>query len=346
MKCLDVGGRKIGPGQPCFIIAEAGVNHNGDVEKALELVDIATNAGADAVKFQTFSADKLATIDAPKAAYQEQLKGSQFEILSRLELSLESFRKIKKYCDEKQILFMSTPFDEGSVDFLNDLHVEGFKIASGEATNHGLLSYIGAKRKPVFLSTGMCDLEEVKNAIGVLKSAGNEQLVLLHCTSSYPTDPRDVNLQAMQTMRKAFDLPVGFSDHTLGIEVAIAAVALGACVLEKHFTIDATMLGPDHGMSLEPHELHNLVRSVRSVEQALGSAVKRPTKGEMRNRLIGRRSIVAACSIARGTVITREMLAVKRPGHGVSPAHIAEVIGRVAIVEISKDQLITLEMIR
>ncbi len=345
MKLIDIRGRKIGPGFPCFVVAEAGVNHNGKLESAFQLVDIAKKAGADAVKFQTFISDRLATPDAPKAEYQRGPEESQLQMIRNLELSFESFEKIRTYCEEAQILFMSTPFDEQSVDFLDALGVAAFKVASGEITNHSLLFHIAKKFKPIVLSTGMCYLHEVEEAVRVVKKSGNDQLVLLHCVSNYPTNPADVNLRAMQTLMAAFDVPVGFSDHTLGTEVAIAAVGLGACLIEKHFTIDRNLPGPDHQMSLQPDELATLVRSIRLVEQALGTGVKEPAPSEFSNRIVARRCIVAACSIAPGTIITREMLTLKRAGEGLSPGWMEHVIGRVAGIEIHKDQIITQEMV-
>jgi N-acetylneuraminate synthase len=266
MQNIQVGNKLIGPGQPVFVIAEAGVNHNGDLKLARALIDVAVEAGADAVKFQTFRAERLATPDAPKAEYQVQTTGnaeSQFEMLRRLELSADAHRELQAYCHERGIIFLSTPFDEEAVDLLDESGVAAFKISSGDLTNSPLLEHVASKGKPVILSTGMSELSELIEAVSVLNTAGCENPVLLHCVSNYPADPAEVNLRAMQTMRSAFDVPVGFSDHTQGIDVALAAVALGACVIEKHFTLDRTMPGPDHRASLEPTELRELVRSIR-----------------------------------------------------------------------------------
>lgn len=343
-----VGGYTIGPNQPCFIIAEAGVNHNGDVELAKRLVDVAAEAGADAVKFQTFCADRLVSITAPKAEYQLQTTDtaeSQLDMLRRLELSPTTHRELDTYCEECGVLFLSTPFDEGGVDLLDELGVPAFKIGSGEVTNWPFLEYVARKGKPIILSTGMSYLSEVDEAVRVIRGAGCNQLTLLHCISNYPAAPADANLRAMQTMAAAFDVSVGYSDHTPGVEIALAAVALGACVIEKHLTLDRNLPGPDHRASLEPRELRALVAGVRAVEQALGSGVKRPVPAEMGNREVGRRSLVATQAIAAGTVITREMLIAKRPATGVQPIHIDLVVGRTAMASIPAGQVITFDLL-
>src|SRR5215208_4566960 len=323
MQTIKVDNKLIGPGQPVFVIAEAGVNHNGDLKMARALIDVAVDSGADAVKFQTFQADRLVTPEAPKAAYQAANTGdteSQFEMLRRLELSPEAHRELQSYCEERGIIFLSTPFDEEAVDLLDELGVPAFKISSGDLTNSPLLEHVARKGKPVILSTGMSELSELIEAVSVLNTAGCETPILLHCVSNYPADPAEVNLRAMQTMRSAFDVPVGFSDHTQGIDVALAAVALGACVIEKHFTLDRTLQGPDHLASLEPTELRELVRSTRRVEKALGSGRKVPTASEMETAKVARRSLVAARDIAAGATLEREMVVMRRPGTGMSPA--------------------------
>jgi N,N'-diacetyllegionaminate synthase len=345
---LEIAGRKIGPNCPCFIIAEAGVNHNGRVETAKQLIDVAVEAGADAVKFQTFKAEEVASLHAPKAAYQRETTDaaeSQLEMLQKLELSLEAHRDLQTYCQERGVFFMSTPFDEGSVDLLDELGVPVFKIGSGEVTNWPLLKYIARKGKPIIFSTGMAYLSEIDEAVRVIRDAGNDQLVLLHCVSNYPADPMDVNLRAMHTMETAFHLPVGYSDHTPGIEVALAAVALGACVIEKHFTLDRKMPGPDHRASLEPDELKAMVRGIRLVEQALGSGYKVPALSEADTIRVARRSIVAAHDISVGAVLTEEDLAAKRPGTGLPPALQPYVVGRTARTAIPAGTLIRLEML-
>lgn len=346
---IDTAGCKIGPGQPCFIIAEAGINHNGDIELAKQLVGVAAEAGADAVKFQTFKADRVVSATAPKAEYQlrtTDVVESQLEMLQRLELSPEAHSRLWSYCQEQGTLFLSTPFDEESADLLDELGVPIFKIGSGEITNWPFLDYVARKGKPIILSTGMSYLSEVDEAVRVIRQAGCDQLVLLHCVSNYPADPADANLRAMRTISTAFQVSVGYSDHTLGIEVALAAVALGACVLEKHFTLDRHLPGPDHQASLEPDEFRALVESIRLIEQAIGTGTKEPRESEIGNRVIGRRSIVAAQTIEPGTIITCEMLTAKRPATGLQPMCIDSLIGRTAVVRIPIGQLIAFNMIR
>lgn len=345
---IDIADRKVGSGQPCFIIAEAGVNHNGSCDLARQLVEVAKAAGADAVKFQTFRAERLVTQEAPKAAYQMQANSwseTQFAMLKKLELCPDLHYELQAYCRELGLIFLSTPFDEESADFLEALGVPAFKISSGDITNLPFLKHIAHKGRPIILSTGMSYLSEVDEAVQVIRQAGNEQLVLLHCISNYPADPADVNLRAMETMRLAFQVPVGYSDHTLGIEVALAAVALGACVIEKHFTLDKNLPGPDHQASLEPRELRQLVKGIRSIEQALGSWAKRPVEAEHNTRGIARRSLVAACEIQAGSIISKEMIAMKRPGTGIEPKWIDFIIGRRAKKPLRKDEALTWEAI-
>jgi len=344
MKEIEIAGHRIGVGYPCFIIAEAGVNHNGDIQVAKRLVDVAAKAGADAVKFQTFKADRMVSATAPKAEYQLQTTDpaeSQLEMLRRLELSPEAHRKLQTYCQEQGVLFMSTPFDEESADFLDELGVPVFKIGSGEITNRPFLEYIARKKKPVILSTGMSYLSEVDEAVRVIREAGCDQLILLHCVSNYPANPADANLRAMQTMAIAFQVPVGYSDHTPDIEVALAAVALGACVIEKHFTLDKNLPGPDHRASLEPPGLQALVTGIRTVELALGNGTKRPARSELDNRLIVRRSLAAAFDIPKGTVLRSDMLRALRPASGIAPALMEYVVGRRTRRTLMAGQLIT-----
>jgi len=331
MRPIAIGQRIVGPDHPCFVIAEAGVNHNGDLELARRLVDVAAEAGADAVKFQTFRADRLVSPTAPKAGYQQQTTDageSQLEMLQRLELSPAAHRELVAHCRQRHVTFLSTPFDEESADLLDELDVLAFKIGSGEVTNHPFLEYVARKGKPIILSTGMSYLSEVDEAVRLLCDAGCEQLILLHCVSSYPAAPADANLRAMQTMAVAFDLPVGYSDHTPGIEVALAAVALGACVLEKHFTLDRNLPGPDHRASLQPDELRALIAGVRVVERALGNGIKRPFPAEADTRTVARRSLAARADIPAGTVLQAAMLTALRPASGIPATLIGHVIGR------------------
>jgi N,N'-diacetyllegionaminate synthase len=344
---IRIAGRAIGNDEPAFIIAEAGVNHNGQVSLAFELIEAAANAGADAVKFQTFIAEELATAASQKADYQKQStkdSESQLEMIRRLELSFADFEKLKNRCDELSITFLSTPFDFQSVDFLTTLGVPAFKISSGDLTNHPLLDLVGRKDRPVILSTGMSDLEEVREAVEVVKSTGNDQVALMQCVTNYPANAADVNLRAMSTMSKAFEVPVGYSDHTLGIEVALAATALGACMIEKHFTIDRQLAGPDHRASLEPKELQAMVAGIRKVEAALGDGIKAPAKTETANALVARRSIVANRDIPAGSTLSRDAITFKRPGTGLPPKMLQQVVGHTARVDVKAGELLRLDM--
>ena len=343
MGLVEIGHHSVGPGSPCFIIAEAGVNHNGDVESARRLVDVAVEAGADAVKFQTFHAGKLASIDAPKAEYQLQTTPdaeSQLEMLRGLELSPQAHRELQAYCAERGVLFMSTPFDNESADLLDELKVPVFKIGSGEITNWPLLEHVAAKGKPLILSTGMSYLSEVDEAVRVIRGLGCDQLILLHCVTNYPAEPADANLRAMQTMAMAFDVPVGYSDHTLGINVPVAAVALGACVIEKHFTLDRTLPGPDQAASLEPNEFSAMVAGIRTVEAALGQAKKEPSPSEMANRRIARRSLAASVDIPAGSVLERHTLTTLRPATGIQPPVLEEILGLRVIRPLNAGQIL------
>jgi len=347
MQHVQIGDKLIGAGLPVFVIAEIGVNHNGDLAMARSLIDVAVESGADAVKFQTFQADRIATAEAPKADYQIQATGSaetQFDMLRKLELSADAHRELQAYCHHRDITFLSTPFDEEAADFLDELGVPAFKISSGDVTNSPLLQHIARKGKPVILSTGMSTIEEVIEAISVLRSSGREDVILLHCVSNYPASPEEVNLRAMQTMRSAFDVPVGFSDHTQGIEIALAAVALGACVIEKHFTLDRNLPGPDHRASLEPAELKTLLRSIRKVESALGNGKKVPTASELETAKVARRSLVAARDIPAGSLLKRDMITLKRPGTGLSPAGMDNLLGRRTLKNIARGSLLNLDM--
>lgn len=330
-----------------FIIAEAGVNHNGDLDLAKRLIDAAADAGADAVKFQTFKADRIVARHAPKAEYQQRTSGaneSQYAMLKRLEFNEEQFRALHAHCHKQGIDFLSTPFDLESIDFLVALGLTTFKIPSGEITNLPYLRKIGALQKKIILSTGMADLQEIEEALKMLTGSGatKDKITILHCNTAYPTPMEDVNLKAMQTIARAFQVAVGFSDHTMGIETAIAAVALGAVVVEKHFTMDNTLPGPDHQASLEPQELQTMVKSIRNIEKALGDGVKQPTKSEIRNRMIARKSIVAACQINAQEIFTERNLTLKRPGTGLSPMLWDKVLGKRAARNFATDELIEL----
>lgn len=328
-----------------LIIAEAGVNHNGDMALARRLIDVAAVAGADMVKFQTFNADRLVTASAKKADYQIRSTGaaeSQHEMLRRLELSREMHEELIAHCKLRGISFLSTGFDIESIDLLVDFGQNQFKIPSGEITNLPYLRHVGRLGKPVILSTGMSTMDEIAAALGILEQAGtpHERITLLHCTTEYPTPMNEVNLRAMLTMRDAFGVAVGYSDHTAGIEVSIAAVALGASVIEKHFTLDRTLPGPDHLASLEPDELKAMVASIRNIEQVLGDGVKRPSASEARNMAVARKSLVAARAIHAGEVFSASNLAVKRPGTGISPMRWDEVLGRTAPRDFVPDEMI------
>ncbi len=347
-KSIHIGDRTIGPGARTFIIAEAGVNHNGEVSLARELIDVAAEAGADAVKFQSFKAERLVTLDAPKAQYQIEATGatqSQLEMLKALELSPEAYHDLRDRCRQRGVLFLSSPFDEESADFLDDLGIPAFKIPSGEVTNFRLLEHIASKHKPIIMSTGMCSLGEVDDAVRHIRRAGGTQLVLLHCVSAYPADPAEVNLRAMNTMATAFGLPVGFSDHTPGTEVVMAAVALGAAVIEKHFTLDRNLPGPDHRASLDPGELKALVSGVRTVESALGNGRKEPSPVEMHNAAVVRKSLVAAIDIEAGARLTEEMIRVMRPGTGLPPSMLPYLIGRTVNARVPAGGLLTHEVL-
>jgi len=331
-----------------FIIAEAGVNHNGDLDIAFKLIDVAIEAGADAIKFQTFKAEKVVTATTPKANYQIDNMGtseSQLEMLMKLELSIEAHKELFSYCKKKNIIFISTPFDKENADMLDNLGITIFKIPSGEISNKPLIQHITKKNKPIILSTGMSYLGEVEKAVNWInelwyKVDKKPQLTLLHCVSNYPAVIEDVNLLAMKTMAKAFGLPVGYSDHTMGIEVSVAAVAMGANVIEKHFTLDRNMKGPDHKASIEPAELKAMVRAIRNVEQAIGDGIKRPTKNEEDTRNIARRSLVAVRDIKKGEIFSGENIGLKRPGIGIQPEFMEQVINKRAKIDIKKDSLL------
>lgn len=321
-----------------LIIAEAGVNHNGDIPTAKKLIDAAANAGVDYVKFQTFKASKLVSPAAKKAEYQNKNAGSednsQFSMLKKLELSHEDHVELMSYCDEKKIKFFSTAFDTSTVDYLDELGLDLFKVPSGEITNFPYLKAVALKKKPVILSTGMCTEEEIKDAVGVMVRFGvdKKNITILHCNTEYPTPMKDVNLKAMLTIGKAFDVEIGYSDHTLGIEVPTAAVALGATVIEKHFTLDRTFPGPDHAASLEPDELKAMVSAIRNIEQAIsGSGEKVPSESEQKNMAIARKCIHLVKDVKAGSTIEESDLIALRPGGGISPMKWEEVIGKILV---------------
>ena len=328
-----------------FIIAEAGVNHNGSVDLAKRLADVAVDAGADAVKFQTFKTENLVSRNAKKADYQKQTTDtseSQFDMIKKLELDMDTHQKLIDHCQENNIMFLSTPFDNDSVNLLSDLGLQIFKIPSGEITNLPYLRHIGSLDKQVILSTGMSNIQEVEDALTILVGAGTlkENITVLHANTMYPTPMEDVNLNAMLTMQRELGVAVGYSDHTLGIEVDIAAVAMGASVIEKHFTLDKTMDGPDHQASLEPKELKAMVSAIRNIEKALGGNGKKPSPSEGINIDIVRKSIVATKTIKKGELLSDDNISTKRPGTGLSPMKWDEVIGTVASKNYQSDELI------
>ena len=328
-----------------LIIAEAGVNYNGSLELAYKMVDKAKEAGADIVKFQTGVPEKVMSKYAEKADYQKKTTGegeSQLDMVRKLMLKFDEFIPLKKYCEEQGIKFLSTPFDLSSIEFLNELGCDLWKIPSGEITNLPYLVKVAKTGKDIILSTGMSTLNEVEDALKLLKDKGAGSITLLHCTTEYPAPYADVNLRAMQTMRDQFGLDVGYSDHTPGIEIPVAAVALGATVIEKHFTLDRNMEGPDHKASLEPDELAAMIKSIRNVELAIGTGEKVPSESEKKNIPIARKSIIAARNIKKGELLTEENLTTKRPGNGISPMRWNEVIGTCAIRDFIEDELIEL----
>ncbi|PRY94364.1 N-acetylneuraminate synthase [Marinilabilia salmonicolor] len=330
-----------------IIIAEAGVNHNGEINKAKKLIDVAAKAGVDYVKFQTFKADKLTSKTAKKASYQSQNindgDDTQYSMLKKLELSENDHLELMSYCTQKGVQFLSTGFDEISIDFLDKLNIKLFKVPSGEITNKPYLQHISSKKKPVILSTGMATISEIENALQVLTTEGipKDQITVLHCNTEYPTPMEDVNLKAMETIKNELKVKIGYSDHTLGIEVPVAAVALGASVIEKHFTLDRNLPGPDHRASLEPDELEQMVKAIRNVELALsGSGRKEPSPSEQKNISVARKSIVAARRISKGEKFSPENITVKRPGDGISPMLWDDVIGKDAKQNFEEDELI------
>lgn len=326
-----------------LVIAEAGVNHNGSLDLAMQMVDAAKRAGADIIKFQTAKPEALISKYAEKAAYQKENTGedeSQLDMVRKIMLRYEQFIPLKRYCEQREIKFLSTPFDLDSIDFLEELGCDIWKIPSGEITNLPYLEKIAYTHKPVIMSTGMATMDEIRDAMKVLKDAGTGEVTLLHCTTQYPTPFEDVNLKAMITLRDQFGCAVGYSDHTKGIAIPIAATAMGATVIEKHFTLDRTMEGPDHKASLEPDELAEMVTAIRQVEKALGDGQKKPVLSETENKTVARKSIIAARNIKKGELYTEENLTTKRPGNGISPMRWYEFIGKTANRDYAEDELI------
>lgn len=332
---------------PVIIIAEAGVNHNGNISIAKKLIDAAAEAGVDYVKFQTFKADKLASKSAAKAEYQisnsaHKQERTQYAMLKKLELSVKQHIVLKEYCRKRKVKFLSTPFDEDSLAFLLNLKMDMIKVPSGEITNLPYLEKVAQAKKKIILSTGMATLKEIGEAVTVFtkKGIGKKDITILHCNTGYPTPYCDVNLRAMSAIRKKFGVNIGYSDHTMGIEVPIAAVALGATVIEKHFTLDRNMEGPDHKASLEPEELKQMVLSIRNIELAMGTGVKSPTKSELKNISVARKSIVAKADIKKGEIFSDNNIAIKRPGNGISPMKWYKVLGKKASRNYKADELI------
>lgn len=343
MKEIQIGNKFIGEDEPCFVIAEVGSNHNRDFNQALNLIDVAVEAGADAVKFQTYSAEHLYSKNTFKI--NTKAKESIWDIIKRIEMPSHWHSDLAEYCAKKEIIFLSTPFDIQAVDQLEGINMPAYKIASFEIVHLPLLTYIAKTGKPIILSTGMADLADIEAALEVIYQQGNKDVILLHCVVNYPPQYADLNLRAMKTIRQAFQLHVGFSDHTLGITSDIAAVALGACIIEKHFTLDRDLSGPDHPFALEPDELKAMIQAIRDTEKALGSPIKKPTMAEKETHQSGRRSLVAICPIPKGTIITKEMIEVKRPGLGIQPKFIDIVVGREARKDIEQDNILLWEMV-
>lgn len=343
---FEIDGKTIGDGNPVYIIAEAGVNHKGKIELALEMVECAKEAKVDAIKFQTFKTENLVLKGAPQAEYQKKFFKSrdQFNMLKSLELNEEDFKKIKKRCDELEITFLSTPFDEESVETLEGLKVKAYKIGSGDFNNILLLKKIAKTKKPVIFSTGMSDIYEIKRVLKIIDEMGIDKKALLHCVSSYPTRYEDINLNVIASFKKEFPIPVGLSDHTLGIHIPIAATVLGVNIIEKHFTLDKRMKGPDHKASLNFKELKEMVQRIREVELSLGDGFKRVQQVEEKVKEVARKSLVAKVPIRRGETISEEMITAKRPATGINPLEIGNLLGKKAKIDIEKDTILKWEM--
>lgn len=344
VKSVSLGKHTIGASNPCFVIAEAGVNHNGEVALAHKLIDAAAEAKVDAIKFQTFNPEKLVSREAPKAVYQIENtgdEGNQLEMLQKLVLANSVYAELMQHAAEKKLTFLSTPFDEESADFLEELNLPAFKISSGDLTNHPFLAHLARKGRTLLLSTGMASLGEVEAAVKVLEASGNPPLILFHCVTNYPVEASDCNLRAMDTLRSRFDVPVGWSDHTTGIDISLAAVALGAVTIEKHFTLDRNLPGPDHVASLQPSELAEMVAAVRRVESALGDGTKQPKQCEIAIAPAARKSLHWKTNLQKGTAVSVGDVAALRPGTGVSPEKLITYTGRVVTREVRQGQMLS-----
>ena len=344
---LTINSKKIGMDYPCFVIAEAGVNHNGKLQQAKKLIEIASDAGADAVKFQTYRSEGVVTKQADTAYYAKKnirKNIKQIDLIKKYELKYNDFRILKNYCDKKNIIFLSTPHSFDAIDFLEDL-VPAYKFGSGDITNIPALEYAAKKSKPMILGTGMSTIEEIKTAVKTIKKQGNKQIIALHCTTNYPCSLEDVNLNAMQTMKQKLDCLIGYSDHTMSLTVPILARALGAVVIEKHFTLSRKLEGPDHKASLEPSELKKMIEEMKKVDKILGSFEKKPTKSEKEVMKLVRKSLVAKNDIKKGSIINKKMIEIKRPGIGIQPADLDKIIGKKAKKHILKDEVIEKNMV-
>ena len=340
---IKIGNRSIGGKNPCFIIAEAGVNHNGDIKIAKKMIDSAKAAGVDAIKFQTFKSEKVVTKTADSAIYANKNIGKkikQLDLLKKLEISYEDFKKINEYCNKKNIIFLSTPHSFDAVDFLEKI-VPAYKFGSGDITNIPSLLHAAKKNKPMILGTGMATLKEVKYAVSEIKKTGNKKIIVLHCTTNYPCPLDEVNMNALITLKKELDCLVGYSDHTMGITVPIMARTLGAVIIEKHFTLDRSLIGPDHKASLEPEELKKMVEEIRNVEKALGSFEKKPTNSEKKIKKLVRKSLVTNIEIKKGEKINKNMLEIKRPGYGIEPINLKKIVGKKTVKKIRADEVLT-----
>jgi len=345
---VKIGNRLVGDNEPCFIIAEAGVNHNGDLKRAKRMIKVASDTGIDAIKFQTCKADETVIKKAPMAKYQKKAlvnTKSQYDMIKKFEFTEEQWFELADYAKDLDIVFFSKPPYEGAVDLLVKIGVPVLKIGSGEVTHLSLLKHAAKTGLPIILSTGMSTLGEVEDAVNNIHSQKNKDIILLHCTTNYPCKNTDANIRAMLTLRDVFQLPVGYSDHTLGITAAIAAVSLGACVIEKHFTLDKKLSGPDHKSSLEPDEFKELIKNIRIVEESLGDPIKKPLETEKEIIKIARKSIVANMDIKQGEVIKKNMLSYKRPGTGLPQKYMDIFVGKKAMIDIEKDTIITWDMI-
>jgi len=343
-KTLKIKEKKIGEKEPIFIIAEIGINHNGEIEIAKEMIKKAKKAGADCVKFQTFKTEKFLSKNIEIPEHVES-KETFFDDMKKLEFTEEELKELYNYCQENNIMFLSSVFDKESVDLLDEIGMPAFKVASCDLNNLPFLKYIAKKQKPIILSTGMGSIGEIEEAINVIKNEGNDDIILLHCVSMYPPKLEDINLNSMKTLKKAFKIPVGFSDHTIGTHIPLAAVALGAVTIEKHFTLDKEMEGPDHEVSMEPQELEDMINKIRDIQMSMGDGIKQPTPDEIKMRKAFRRSLVAKQDIEVGEKITKEKIEIKRPGTGIPPNNLELVIGREAKNELKKDDLIKFDYI-